>query len=82
MTHCRLIPLPRETMENSFLRLQQLFTTISTCIDKWRAGNERDASKLWDIMKSSLLEEEYTVCIQKTPAHSSEAISLLAPFFE
>lgn len=82
VTHCRRIPLSRDTMHNIFIRLQSMFTTISNSINEWRLSGAESASTLWEIMKKKLLDEDYTIYIHNAPKTASEAISSLAPFFE
>lgn len=81
VTHCRLIPLSRDSTHKVFLRLQRMFTTIADSIEEWRSGGTESASKLWDIMKENLLEQDYTIYIQNAPANSPEAVESLSAFF-
>jgi len=79
--HCRLIPLSRGGVHDAFLQLEKLFGSIAAAIEKWREGESKDASALWETLKSDLLEADYTLYIQQAPGDAKEAIEALAPFF-
>jgi len=81
VTHCRLIPLSRGTLEEMFLRLQQLFRDISESIEQWRVKGG-SSSDLWKIMKERLLDKKYTVYIERAPSEAQEAVRSLAAFVE
>ena len=81
VTHCRLIPLSRDTTQRVFLSLQQLFGTIAESIEQWQTKGSVSASELWEIMKENLLNEDHTIYIQKAPTSASDAVESLARFF-
>ena len=81
VTHCRLIPLQRGGIHQTFLSLQELFTKIAEGIQKWRDAGGGTASKLWDVLKNDLRKADYRLYIQKAPPHAKEAIESLARFF-
>jgi len=81
VTHCRLIPLSRDSTHKVFLRLQEMFTTIADSIEEWRTDGAKSASSLWDIMKKNLLEQDYTIYIQDAPKDSAKAVESLSTFF-
>jgi len=64
VSHSRLIPLRRGTVEEVFLRLQQLFELIASGIKDWKSGGGQSTHNLWEKLKDILLEENYTIYIQ------------------
>jgi hypothetical protein len=81
VTHCRLIPLSRGGVHDTFLRLQELFAKIAVAIEQWRESETRTSFSLWEVLKNDLLEADYTLYIQNAPRHAKEAIESLAKFF-
>lgn len=81
VTHCRLIPLSRGTLEEMFLRLQQLFIEIAESIEQWRASGG-PSSGLWETMKDRLLNKKYTIYIERAPHKAQDAVKSLAAFVE
>jgi hypothetical protein len=81
VTHCRLIPLSRGNIEEVCKRLQDLFTAVAASIEKWRADGGVSATRLWEIIKLDLLEQDYTIYIQDAPKNASQAVESLATFF-
>lgn len=81
ITHCRLIRLSRGTLEETFLRLQNLFSDVAEAIEAWRptAGS---AQTLWTAMKERLLDRKYKVYIKRPPSETKAAIEQLAAFIE
>jgi hypothetical protein len=82
IAYCRLIPLSRGTVEETFLRLQQVFTEIASAIEEWRRSGGTSATQLWDGMKARLQKREYTIYIQRAPAGIEEAAKKLASFVD
>jgi hypothetical protein len=81
VTHCRLIPLSRGTLEEMFLRLQRLFIEIAESIEQWRAKGEPSLG-LWDTMKDRLLNKKYTIYVKRAPRKAQDAVKSLSAFVE
>jgi TIR domain len=81
ITHCRLIPLKRGSVEEVFLALQSLFASVAEVIVNWkREGGDR-TDTLWSRLRRRLLDEKYTIYIQSAPSDGREAIERLSPHF-
>jgi hypothetical protein len=80
VTHCGLIPLSRGSINDTYLKLQDLFSKIALSIEQWRESEKRTASSLWEVLKNELLNSEYTLYIQNAPKQAKEAIESLEKF--
>jgi hypothetical protein len=80
ITYCRLIPLRRGSIEETFEYLLALFSTIADAIKELGPTVSSDA--LWEHLKNKLLEARYTVYIQDAPEDAGVAIRQLADFIE
>ncbi len=80
ITHCRLIPLPREETHKVFLRLQALFGLIAESLEKC-AASEKTADETWEFVREKL-HSEYTLYIQRPPNDTAIAIASLAKYVD
>lgn len=78
----RLIPLGRGSIEQTFQRLERLFTAVAETIVKWRDAGQADAAALWSFLKERLLDEDYTLYIQNAPPGVRDAVARLSGFVE
>jgi len=79
----RLIPFRRGTIEEIFLRLQELFSLISNTIAEWeKLNNQESYDKLWNMLKTKLLDAKYTLYIQNPPVNASDGITELCEYIE
>jgi hypothetical protein len=77
---CRLIPLPRAGIDDTFKALSSLLEVIAGGIAE--SDETVTVSDLWDRLKSRLLELDYTLYIQRPPADAHRAITALADYME
>jgi len=82
ITHCRLIPLERGSIGDTLRRLQELFVVIAKGIERWKASSRSDARSLWETLKESLIQHNYTLYIQMPPVGVAEGVAGLAGFIE
>jgi len=82
VSHVRLIPLRRGTIEEVFSRLQEVFGLIAKIIAEWRRSDGVDVSVLWSQLKIALLDHDYRVYIQTAPRAVGAAVSGLVNFME
>jgi hypothetical protein len=78
VTHCRLIPLKRGTVEEVFLTLQALLSSIADVVARWKVESGKRNEVLWERLKDRLLAEDYTLYIQKAPSDAREAVEKLS----
>jgi hypothetical protein len=79
--YCRLIPLQRGTIEETFERLSRLFGVIATGIEEV-GGPTVSSDSLWGSLKIKLLEANYTLYIQNPPRDVADAVRQLTAFVE
>jgi hypothetical protein len=82
IVYSRLIPFERDTIDNTFRRLQDLMTRIATVLRVWRASGGASVDTLWEALKKELLDADYTLYIQNAPAEASKGIEGLMSFVE
>jgi hypothetical protein len=80
--YSRLIPLPRGTVEESFLRLQTLVSKIAVGIEHWKTLGAASVERLWEEIKKELLSAHHRIYIQRAPRDVSKAINGLTDFIE
>lgn len=82
ISNCRLIPLRRGTIEEVFLRLQELFQVIADETATWKQRAVETRGKLWDALKSVLIAKDYTVYIQSTPGSLVSGVKALTQYMK
>jgi TIR domain len=80
VSYCRLIPFRRGTVEELFLRLQDLFALLAAGIAEWKSTTGSGVAALWENLRAKLLEQDYTVYRQGTPPEVAQAVAGLKGF--
>ena len=76
----RLIPFRRDTVENIFQRLQDLFSRVATVLNNWKSTDGVSVDALWKLLKEELLRAKYNLYIQHAPTDIKQAIDGLVNF--
>jgi hypothetical protein len=79
--YCRLIPFRQGSIEETFERLSVLFGVIATGIEE-AGGPTVSSDRLWEHLKTKLLEADYTLYIQNAPDDAEAAVRQLTAFVE
>lgn len=78
----RLIPFRRDTIENIFQRLQDLFSRIARVLDDWKSAGGVSIDALWELLKKDLLTAKYRLYIQHAPPEIKQGIDNLLKFMK
>ncbi len=73
----RLIPLNRSDVHSSFTHLQNLLKSISDVLNKVLPKYYDNQREIFELIKTELLNQKYTMYIKKGPKSILELISLL-----
>jgi len=70
----RLVPLRRGKVEDSFLAVQELFSSINDVLERITPENFRNYREIYKLVKTELLRQEYTVYILNGPGKLADFI--------
>lgn len=76
----RIIPLKRSDIHSSFTALQNLFTSIATVLDKILPQYYSNQREIFELIKTELLNQKYTLYIKRGTKSIYELVSILKLF--
>lgn len=77
VSNYRLIPLSRKSVWDSCVSLQDLFKSISDVLDKILPENFCNKDEIFELIKSELLRQKYTMYILRGPMIISDLIGII-----
>ena len=77
VSNYRLIPLSRKSVWDSCVSLQDLFKSISDVLDKILPENFCNKDEIFELIKSELLRQKYTMYILRGPRIISDLIGII-----
>jgi len=79
--YCRLIPLPRASLEKTYEHLSALFPAIASGIEEV-CGPDLSSGDLWEHLKTKLLDLRYRLRTLRPPADAEETVRKLSAYVE
>lgn len=76
----RLLPLRRDTIEESFSAVQKLFESIAKVLDQIAPENYQNCREIFELVKDDLLNQKYTMYILKGPKVLADFIGIVKNF--
>lgn len=73
----RLVPLRKHTIEESFSSVQKLFESIAEVLERIEPENYQNYREIFELVKSELLNQKYTMYILKGPKLLSDFIGIV-----